>query len=418
MLYKRKIQKDINKWLLRDEIIILNGPRQVGKTSLLELSRAELKHKKIKEDMIFGLNLEDVEILNELNKSPKNILNYIKIKNKKNYFLIDEIQYLDNPSNFLKYLYDEHRDTIKLIATGSSSLELKAKLQDSLAGRKIVFNISPLCFEEFLRFKQAKILDYYNHKDIPAAIQTQFKRYLDEYLLFGGMPKVVLTPNKEDKKALLKNYVNDYINKDVRSIGKIENLLKFNQLAKILSNQIGNLLNVNELTNTLNLPRKEIENYINILEYTFVLHKITPYYKNIRSQIVKMPKIYLFDLGLRNQILNNFVDLSGRTDAGNLFENFIYLELRQNIDKKDIYFYRTIHKAEIDFVFEKNGIVYPIEVKYKSFNKPIDSRVLKSFCKSNKINCKNSYLVNLNLNQEAPGKMVFLSFVNFSKKME
>lgn len=418
MLYKRKIQKDINKWLLKDEIIILNGPRQVGKTSLLKLLEIELKHKKIKEERIFNFNLEDIEILNELNKSPKNILNYIKIKNKKNYFLIDEIQYLDNPSNFLKYLYDEHRDEVKLIATGSSSLELKAQLQDSLVGRKIVFDISPLCFEEFLQFKKAKILDYYNSKDIPATIQTQFKKYLDEYLLFGGMPKVVLTSGKKDKKILLKNYVNDYINKDIRAIGKIENLLKFNQLVKILANQIGNLLNINELTNTLNLSRKEIEKYINILEHTFVLHKITPYYKNIRSQIIKMPKIYLFDLGIRNQILNNFVNLSGRSDSGNMFENFIYLELKQNINKEALCFYRTIHKAEIDFVFEKDGTVYPIEVKYKNFNKPIYSKILKNFCKLGQIKCKNGYLINLNLNQEISDQIVFLTFINFFKRLK
>jgi len=417
MLYKRKIQQIINKWLLKDEVIVLNGPRQVGKTSLLKLLMAELKRKKIKEENIFYFNLEDFEILDELNSSPKNILNYIKIKNKKNYFLIDEIQYLDNPSNFLKYLYDQHRDKIKLIVTGSSSLELKAKLQDSLAGRKIVFNISPLCFEEFLQFKHADILDYYYNNNVPVPVQNKFKKYLDEYLLFGGMPKIVLTLDNEDKKRLLKNYVNDYINKDIRSIGKVDNLLKFNQLVKVLANQIGNLLNVNELTNTLNLPRKEIENYINILEYTFVLQKITPYYNNIRSQITKMPKIYLSDLGLRNQILNNFVALSGRLDCGNLFENFIYLELKQNISKEDIYFYRTIHKAEIDFIFEKNGVVYPIEVKYKNFNKPMSSRVLKNFCQSNKISCQSGYLVNLTLNQKISNKIKFLTFINFFKRL-
>ena len=417
MLYQRKIQQKINKWLLKDEIIILNGSRQVGKTSLLELLQAELKRQKIKEDRIFYLNLEELEVLDELNSSPKNILNYIKVKNKKNYFLIDEIQYLDNPSNFLKYLYDEHRDKIKLIATGSSALELKAKLQDSLAGRKVVFKISPLCFEEFLQFKQADILDYYNNKNIPLTIQIQFKKYMDEYLLFGGMPRVVLTHDKEDKKILLKNYVNDYINKDIRYIGRIDNLLKFNQLVKVLANQIGNLLNINELANTLNLPRLEVENYINLLEYTFVLHKISPYYKNIRSQITKMPKIYFFDLGIRNQILNNFVEPMNRSDSGALFENFIYLELKQNMSEEDIYFYRTVHKAEIDFIFEKNGAVYPMEVQYKNFNKPADSRVLSGFCKSNKGNCPNGYLVNLNLNQETANKIFFLTFINFFNRI-
>jgi len=235
MLYKRKIQEKIDNWLLKDEIIVLNGPRQVGKTSLLKLLQTELKHKKIKEESIFYLNLEELEVLDELNNSPKNILNYIKVKNKKSYFFIDEIQYLDNPSNFLKYIYDEHRDKIKLIVTGSSSLELKAKLQDSLVGRKVSFRINPLCFEEFLRFKQVNIFDYYHLQKIPSVIQTQFKKYLNEYLLFGGMPKIVLTPKSEDKKMLLKNYVNDYINKDIRYIGKIDNLLKFNQLVKIFS---------------------------------------------------------------------------------------------------------------------------------------------------------------------------------------
>jgi len=369
ILYPRKIQREINEWLFKDEVIILNGSRQAGKTSLLKLLQDELKREKIEEEQIFYLDLEDFEILNDLNSSPKNILNYVKSKNKKNYFLIDEIQYLDNPSNFLKYLYDEHRSEIKLIVTGSSSLELKAKLQDALVGRKIAFAVAPLCFEEFLQFKQVEILDYYYRKNIPLPIRIKFKKLLDEYLLFGGMPKVVLTENDEAKKTLLKNYVSDYINKDIRSIGKIGNLLKFNQLVKVLANQTGNLLNINELSNTLDISRQEIENYLNLLEYTYVLDKTFPYYKNLRSQITKMPKIYLFDLGIRNQILNNFTGINNRSDNGNLFENFIYLELRQSVSKENIYFYRTIHKAEIDFVFEKNGVVYPLEVKYKNFNK-------------------------------------------------
>ena len=430
MLLSRNIQQNINKWLLKDEIIVLNGPRQTGKTCLLKLLKNDLETQKIEKERIFYLNLEDIEILNELNISPKNIFNYIKIKNKKNYFLIDEIQYLDNPSNFLKYLYDEHKDKIKLIVTGSSSLKLKAKMQDSLAGRKIVFQIDPLCFEEFLQFKKMnnflrllekiKNLSYLKKSKIPLKIQNEFKNLLDEYMLFGGMPKVVLTDDCEDKKILLKNYVNDYINKDVRYIGKIDNLLKFNQTIKIIANQIGNLFNINELSNSLNISRKEVENYLNLLEYTFVLYKLPPYYKNIRSQIIKMPKIYFFDLGIRNQILNNFVKLPDRSDNGNLFENFIFLELKKIINKENIYFYRTIHKAEIDFIFEKNGVVYPIETKYKYFYKPTSSRILINFCNIKSINSPFAYLVNLNLNKKSE-KIIFstfsnLSFENFNKK--
>ena len=413
MLYKRNIQEKINKWLLEEEIIVLNGPRQVGKTSLLKLLQNELMLQQIREEQIFYLNLEKLEVLDDLNKSPENLLNYIKIKGKKAYFLLDEIQYLDNPSNFLKHIYDEYRDKVKLIVTGSSSLELKAKLQDSLVGRKISFMVSPLCFEEFLRFKKSDVLEYYHKGDIPLEIKNRMKKLLDEYLLFGGMPKVALTNGEEEKKTLLKNYASDYINKDIRYIGKIDSLLKFNQLVKILANQIGDLLNMNELSNTLNIPRKEIEFYLDLLEHTFILDKITPYYRNIRSQITKMPKIYWSDLGIRNQLLNNFSELAGRSDNGKLFENFIYLELKNRVSKEKIYFYRTIHKAEIDFIFEKNGVVYPIEVKYKDFSHSIGNRVLSSFCDTKAINCPVAYLVNLNLNQKRD-KIIFLDFINLS----
>ena len=413
MLYNRNILKSIDKWLSDDQIIILNGPRQVGKTSLLKLIQSKLKRNNKK---IFYFNLEDIDILNDFNASPKNLLKYITDKHKKYYFLIDEIQYLDNPSNFLKYLYDEHKKNIKLIVTGSSSLELKAKFQDSLAGRKITFTVDPLNFKEFLQFQNADILDYYNKKEIPLEIQKKFQNYLDKYLLFGGMPAVALTDNQEKKKELLKNYANDYINKDIRSIGKIDNLLKFNQLVKIIAGQIGSLLNINELSNTLAIPRREIGRYLFLLEQTFVLYKISPYLKNTRSQLIKMPKAYFFDIGIRNQILNNFVDIKNRSDNGSLFENFIFIELKQKISQENIFFYRTTSKTEIDFVFEKNNIVYPIEIKYKNFNKPANIRSLNEFCNSKKINCPLGYVINLNLNAKN-NKIQYLDFINFYKKL-
>lgn len=417
MLYNRKIQEKIRKWLFKDEIILLTGARQVGKTSLLKLLKEDLKKSGIKEETIFYFNLENLDVLNDFNKSPDNLLNYIAIKDKKNYFLIDEVQYLDNPSNFLKYLYDEHRDKVKLIATGSSSLEIKAKLQDSLVGRKITCMVEPLCFEEFLLFQQSDILTYYNKEKIPQEIQNKFIVLLNEYLLFGGLPKIVLTKDINEKQVLLKNYVNDYINKDIRSIGRVKSMLQFNQLIKILASQIGSLLNIHELTNTLRLSRNEVENYLDLLEYTFVLNRISPYYKNIRSQITKMNKIYFFDTGIRNQILNNFSEINNRTDNGRLFENFIYLELKQNISVDQIFFYRTTHKAEIDFVFEKNNIVYPIEVKYKNYQKPIGNRVLNNFCKANATQCPHAYLVNLNLS-ENKDKIIFAAFANLFSTMK
>ena len=152
------------------------------------------------------------------------------------------------------------------------------------------------------------------------------------------------------------------------------------------------------LTNTLNIKRKEIEYYINHLENTCVSHRLIPFYQNIRSQIVKMPKFYFFDVGIRNQIMGNFVDLQSRTDSGKMFENFIYLELINLFEKNNVFFYRTTHKAEIDFIIEHENKIFPVEVKYKNYKKPAFVKVLNNFLKIDNLNCDKAYVINTNLN--------------------
>ena len=396
MLKPRKIAKIIKKWMPENEFIILNGARQVGKTSLLKILMQELKNNNISENRIFYLNFEEIQVLEKINQNPENLLDYVINKNKKNYFFIDEIQYLDNPSNFLKHIYDKYSLIIKIIATGSSNLELKAKFQDSLVGRKVSFNILPLDYEEFLIFKNYNNLDYLDKNNIPLEIKLKYDKLLKEYLIYGGMPAIALQDDIAKKEKLLNEYVDTYINRDIRSIGRIENISKFNSILKILCSQIGNLLNINELSNTINIPRRKIEKYLDLLKHTFVLDIINPYKNNIRSQVSKMPKIFFFDLGIRNSILNNFLDLSSRqNDAGRLFENFVFLELKSSY-QKNIYFYRTVNKSEIDFIIEKNNKLSLIEVKYKSLNKQIDTRVIANFINRSKISSKGN-LVNLNL---------------------
>lgn len=395
MLYPRKITKKIKKWFFEKEIIILNGPRQVGKTSLLKILKNELLNSGISEKTIFYLNLEEIKILEDLNQDPENLLKYITDQKKTNYFFLDEIQYLDDPSNFLKHLYDKYAGKIKIIATGSSSLELKAKFQDSLAGRKISFLINVLTFEEFLFFKKFSYLDYLKKESLPPKVKSSFDNALNEYLIYGGMPAVVLQKDNDLKQKMIEEYVNTYINKDVRAIGKIKNIANFNSLVKVLASQIGNLLNINELSNTIDIARRDIEKYLDLLEFTFVLNKISPFKQNIRAQVTKMPKTYFFDLGIRNAILGNFLNLENRQDAGRLFENFVFLELKHQAKNK-IFFYRTVSKTEIDFVVEKETEIISIESKYKDLIKPIDTRVLKNFAKL--VNTKKNMVVNLRLN--------------------
>jgi len=396
MLYPRKITSEIKKWLPEKEIIILNGPRQVGKTSLLEILKNELLKSGIPEKTIFYLNLEEIKILETLNQDPENILKYITIQKEKNYFLLDEIQCLDNPSNFLKHLYDKYAGKIKIIVTGSSSLELKAKFQDSLAGRKISFLINSLNFEEFLIFKNFPHLDYLKKESLPEDIKSNFDKALSEYLVYGGMPAVTLQNDWELKQKMLEEYVSAYINKDIRAIGKVENIADFNTLTKVLAAQIGNLLNINELGDTVGIPRREVKKYLDLLEFTFVLDKISPFKKNIRTQITKMPKIYFFDLGIRNAILGNFLEMESRSDAGHLFENFVFLELK-NQRKDKIFFYRAKSKSEIDFVIEEKAKIILLKSKYKKLSRPINSRVLKNFMKQES-DIKEAKIINLNFN--------------------
>jgi uncharacterized protein len=413
MLYKRKITEEIKKLLFKKEIIILNGSRQVGKTSLLKLLTDELKKSGVLEKNIFYLNLEEIKIIDALNQDPENLLKYIIASDEINYFFLDEIQYLDNPSNFLKHLYDKYAGKIKIIATGSSSLELKAKIQDSLVGRKMSFWINPLTFEEFLFFKDFSYFDYLEKTDLPPNIKTVFDSALEEYLIYGGMPAVVLEKDLTLKKKMLEEYVNDYINKDIRAIGKIENIARFNIAIKMLASQIGNLLNISELANTADISRREAEKYLDLLEFTFVLDKISPYKKNIRSQLVKMPKVYFFDLGIRNAILGNFLNANSRQDSGFLFENFVFLELKNKMKNK-IFFYRATSKAEIDFIIDKGEKIVLIEAKYKNLTKPIDSRTIESFA-SRAGNVDKSAVVNLSFNSK--DNLIEYADYRFASKM-
>ncbi len=268
-------------------------------------------------------------------------------------------------------------------------------MQDSLVGRKVSFLIKALDFEEFLQFKKSDCVKYLFQKDIPINIKNKFDEELNEYLVFGSMPAVVLQGDYELKQTMLREYVGTYINKDIRSIGKIENISQFNTVVKILSSQIGNLLNISELASTANIPRRKVEKYIELLEHTFVLNKIKSFHNNIRKQITKMPKIYFFDVGIRNAILNNFLSMENRQDCGELFENFVFLELKNNLSD-DIFFYRTILKSEIDFIIEKVNAIELIEVKYKKLQKPIDSRALRSL-DVNKKKEKKMFVINRRL---------------------
>jgi len=385
-LYSRDLLKKIIPFIGRKEAIVIRGTRRVGKTSLLKLLQKELLKKQIKKNNIYFFDLERINIRENLNHDPQNLLKYIKNKRGKKYIFIDEIQYLDNPSNFIKILVD-HYPNLKIFATGSSSLDIKKKIQDSLVGRVFYFQLYPLNFEEFLRFKKTK----YPKK--PTIIQSkQLNNLLEKYLLFGGMPEVVLEKSLAIKKEILESYIDLYVSKDIRNLTEIENISAFNNLIKILAGQIGNLLDKTEISNTLNIAFNTTNRYLDILQHTFIVLLLKPYFTNLRARLTKTPKIYFYDLGLRNILLNDFNPIEFRVDQGALFENFILLQLLSKFKQQDIFFYRNTVGNEIDFIIEKDKKA--LEIKFKKMK---DKRIFRVFDTFTKFD---NYIINLTLNKK------------------
>ncbi len=371
----RTLYKALKKHLYSKNYTILIGARQVGKTSLMKKLFYHLQSEK---EIVFLVNLEDRDVLENLNKSPKNIFNYLdfvpqKIINgkaqKRVYFLIDEIQYLDDPTNFLKYLYDEYEYNVKVVATGSSAFYIDKKFSDSLAGRKRIFNLYPLSFSEFLEFRNEQYLNpeittMVREPDYISSYGMNVNKLFYEYLRFGGYPAVVLEKDYDEKIYLLNELKNSYLRKDMTDAG-IDKENKFMMIVKILASQIGNIVNKNEIANTIGLDNKTVEKYIYILEKSFHIDLIKPYFRNIRKELTKMPKVYFNDVGLRNAILNKFDTPNLRDDKGALLENFIYNQLRHKHDPYDIKYWRTTERNEVDFVIETSfDEGYALEVKW------------------------------------------------------
>ncbi|MDD4990441.1 MAG: ATP-binding protein [Candidatus Pacebacteria bacterium] len=352
----RDLTPIVEKELNNDEVILIIGARQAGKTTVLRQIENNIKNQN---SACYFLNLEDPEYLALLNESPKNLFKIFSFNlEQKTFVLIDEVQYLKNPANFLKYFFDEHRQNIKIIATGSSAFYLDRRFKDSLAGRKKIFTLPTLSFREFLRFKAEDDLAKKDFNQLALTDREKIIFYYQEYLIFGGYPKVVLTPLLQ-KEEVLKDLAYSYIKKDIfeASIKQEETFFK---LLRILASQIGGLINAAELSSTLNISRTTINDYLLLMQKSFHIALVRPFYKNIRKEITKMPKIYFLDLGLRNFLTRDLKPFFERQDNGQILENALYKEILKNNDSENIKFWRTTQKQEIDFVV---GNIFAYETK-------------------------------------------------------
>lgn len=375
-MIKRNVETTLIDELNRRTILIMTGARQVGKTTLLKWLRDTLLKKNHHVEM---LTLEDKYILADLNTHPENLMKYLpelSSTGQKCFVLIDEIQYLDDPSNFLKYIYDLYSPSIKLIVTGSSAFYIDRKYRDSLAGRKRIVQIHPLSFSEYLRSKDENDLadriivnsDVFksgNKGHFRPEDRQNIERFYKEYFVYGGYPGVVIETDSERKRDLLGDLSMSFLRKDILEAG-IKNEIKFYELVRLLAEQCGNLVNMNELSNTLGISREAVSNYIYILEKGYIVRKIRPFHKNIRKELSKMPKIYFLDTGFRNTIIRNFQSIESRSDRGPSLENALFISLFNHHNKRDIRFWRTKDKNEVDFVVDEKQ-AYEIKFNRNSF---------------------------------------------------
>lgn len=377
------------------------GPRQAGKTSLLYLLAEHLIKEGISHDNLYYFDLEDIDILSYFNSiSPTSFASQFDSKAEV-FIFIDEVQYLNNPSNLLKIIHD-HFPNIKLFVSGSSTLAIKKKFKESLTGRKMVFVLRTLSFDEFLYFRKKTHLmkikgeiDWKKPKELSSLIIKELSEEFEEFIIFGGYPKVVLEEDRDKKIALLSEIYNSYIKKDIKDLGRVENVEAFNRLVNILAFQVGNMVNLEELTNTLRISRKTVEGYMFLLENTFAIHLIKPYFTNKRKELSKMPKVYFEDTGLRNVVVKNFDPLDLRADSGSIFENAVFSMLIKRLDfLEELKFWRTQAGAEVDFVIDRKDIL-PYEVKFREIKKLDIPVSLKNFVNTYRIN--EAVLVNRNL---------------------
>lgn len=323
--------------------LIIYGPRQVGKTTLVQKL---IKNTNLKTLSINGENLPIANLLNSQDFS--------KIKDfigDNQLLVIDEAQKISQIGQIIKIIIDNFN--CQVVATGSSSFDLANQIGEPLVGRKKVLKLFPLSYLE---------------------LQNNFSKYdlkndlLENFLIYGAYPESVILETKAQKEEFLIDLTSSYLFKDILSFDTIKYSKTLLNLTKLLAFQIGSQVSCNELANKLNVDVKTVIKYLDLLEKSFIITPLTPFSRNLRSEINQKNKYYFYDLGIRNAVINQLQDLSNRADAGALWENFLFMErLKKNsylaLYQKQ-YFWRTYSGQEIDLIEEKNNKINAFEFKW------------------------------------------------------
>lgn len=351
---KRDLEATLKRYLNKHKVIVLYGARQVGKTTLaknLFLEKDNVLYFSCEQSRIRDQIIPDALALDRLIGSYKNVI-------------FDEAQYLNNPGLVLKILIDAFPEK-NFIASGSSSFDLAHKLTEPLTGRHYKFLLFPLLLSEIAHV-------------VPS---TDIRFYFEQALIFGTYPEVFKLKANEEKTFHLQILTDSYLYKDILAFNLVKNSQKVKELLIAIALQLGNEVSYSELANTVGVDRKTIEYYLDLLEKSFVIFRLYGFSRNLRSEINRKVKIYFYDIGIRNTLINNFNALSLRNDGGAIFENFVIAEMvkkeANKPQKANFYFWRTYEQKEIDLIMEKNGEITACEIKLNKFRKISNFAVFK-----------------------------------------
>jgi len=355
-MIQRTLFSSIEKRFFKEKVILVIGPRQVGKTTLINALLKDKEH--------LFLNGDDPATRDVLQD-----ISTIKLKaliGKHQYIFIDEAQRIPNIGITLKLINDQFKK-VQLLVSGSSTLEINNKTQEPLTGRKFEYHLFPISWEEFEL-----------HEGYLLAEQQ-----LETRLIYGMYPDVITNPS--DASLVLKELASSYLYKDVLSLTGIRKPLLLEKLLKALALQLGSEVSFNELATLLEIDKNTVSKYIQLLEQAFIIFQLSSFSRNQRNEIKNNRKIYFYDNGIRNMIINNLNPFELRNDKGALWENFLISErIKQQTYYQQIgsrYFWRNVQKQEIDYIEDAGGEIHAYEFKWKSGGR---NKIPKSFIESYK----------------------------------
>jgi uncharacterized protein len=412
MKIQRLILKDLRDHLQRKEITLITGPRQAGKTTLMKELIAEMNQSG-QPSLFLDLDFEPDKIHLD---SQNALMDRIRLEfgDTQGTVFIDEIQRKKDAGIFLKGLYDRNLP-IKFVVTGSGSLELQEKIHESLFGRKRIFEVLPVSFKEFADFQlgyrySLKMNEFFRLEP------ERYRRMLDEYMNYGGYPKVILEATHKERLNQVNEITSSYITRDIVNLLGVNQPDAFTRMIRFLAAHAGRLTDFAEIARTTGISVPTVKKYIWYADKTYVLKVVTPYHTNKVKEITKSPVYYFTDLGFRNFILGEFGTASNKSDAGFLFQNLVFLELHRlaGVHAWDIHYWRTADGAEVDFVIDRKSSLLPVEVKYSNLTAPVITRSLRSFIE--KYAPSEAWVVSPSYNDEilvGDCQVKFIPFSNF-----